>query len=173
MDEDEMGPTDDRTIAPDGSDADAGDAQDDVLLAELRELVSRVDPLSPDMVAAARASFAWRTIDAELAQLAHDTVVDADRMALVRGAGVPELRTFEAPGLTVEVETVAVAGGVRLLGQLVPAQPGQVEIRHPGGTVTVDADEMGRFAAEGLPPGPVSLRCGAGATAVDTDWFLA
>jgi hypothetical protein len=173
MNEDGMDPTDDRTLAPDGPDAESAEADDELLLAELREVVGRVDPLSPDMVAAARASFVWRTIDAELAQLSQDTVLDADRMALVRGTGAPELRTFEAPGLTVEVETVAVADGVRLLGQLVPAGPGEVEIRHPDGTIRVEADDMGRFAAEGMPPGPVSLRCRAAGAVVDTDWFLA
>ncbi len=149
------------------------DVRDDALLAELRAVVGRVDPVPPEMVAAARASFVWRTIDAELAQLTHDSVVDTDRMALVRGVGAPELLTFECPGLTVEVETLAADGGLRLLGQLVPPQPGQVEVRHAGGTTTVDADAMGRFAAEGVPTGPVSLRCRAGESAFATDWFLA
>lgn len=148
------------------------DAADESLLAELREVVNRVDPVPAESVAAARAGFVWRTIDAELAQLTHDSVLDADRMALVRGVGAPDLVTFEAPGLTVEVETVAAAGGLRLLGQLVPAQAGRVEIRHAGGSTEVEADDMGRFAADGLPPGPVSLRCRAGALTVDTDWFL-
>jgi hypothetical protein len=158
---------------PDIEDPDIEDA-DDALLAELRSVVGRVDPVPPGMVAAARAGFGWRTIDAELARLTHDSVVDTDRMALVRGVGAPELLTFEGPGLTVEVETLATAaGGLRLLGQLVPAQAGQVEIRHAGGTTTVDADAMGRFAAEGVRTGPVSLRCRAGASTCDTDWFLA
>jgi len=157
----------------DQADQGIDDAEDDNLLEELRSVVGRVDPVSPEMVAAARASFLWHTIDAELAELAHDSVLDADRMALVRGAGVPELLTFEAPGLTVEVEAVTTGDGLRLLGQLVPAQPGRVDIRHPGGTSTVDADDLGRFAADDLLPGPVSLRCRAGGSEVHTDWFLA
>ncbi len=74
-----------------------------------------------------------------------------------------------------EVETATGVDGLRLLGQLVPAQPGRVEIRHGGGTTTVDADDLGRFTAAGLPPGPVSLSCrtAAGDLHVDTDWFLA
>jgi hypothetical protein len=164
-----------------GSPGDVGpwrdtiDAGDDELLQELRAVVSRIDPTPPEVVAAARAGFIWRTIDAELAELTSDSVLDADRMAAVRGVAAPELLTFESAGLKVEVETTTGADGVRLLGQLVPAQPGSIEVRHGGGTVTVDADDMGRFTAPGLEPGPLSLSCrtAAGALRVDTDWFLA
>ncbi len=104
-------------------------------------------------------------------------MLDADRMASVRGVGpiTPELLVFEAHGLTVEVEASAGPDGLRLLGQLVPAQPGLVEVRHAGGTTTVEVDDLGRFAADGLVPGPVSLRCrtAAGGLDVGTDWFLA
>lgn len=156
---------------------DRGDADDDVLLAELRAVVARVDPVPPDVAAAARAGFIWRTIDAELAQLTSDSVLDADRMASVRGPAstTPDLLTFEAGGLTVEVEATTGPKGLRLLGQLVPAQPGRVEVRHGGGTTLVDVDDMGRFTADGLVSGPVSLRCRTAADGddVDTDWFLA
>jgi len=151
---------------------DATDAEDDVLLAELRAAVNRIDPVPPETMAAARSSFVWHTIDAELARLAHDSVLD-DQLTLTRGVVAPALLTFETPGLTVEIETISTDGGWQLHGQLVPAQPGQVEIRHPGGATSVVADDMGRFTADGLPPGPVSLRCRAGDAAVDTDWFLA
>lgn len=154
---------------------DTSDTADDELLQELRTVVSRVDPVSPDVLAAARSGFIWRTIDAELARLTSDSVLDADRMAAVRGAPTPELLTFEAAGLTVEVETTKGVDGLRLLGQLVPAQRGRVEIRHGGGTTTVDADDLGRFTAGGVQPGPVSLSCRTEATGlqVATDWFLA
>jgi len=161
-----------------GGDRDLGDLADDALLDELRGVVGRADPVPPEMLAAARAGFIWRTIDAELAQLTSDSVLDADRMASVRGVAAPVLLTFEAEGLTVEVEVEAEAAlgpdRLRLLGQLVPGQRARVEIRHPGGTTTVDADDLGRFAATGVAPGPVSLRCrtAAGDLDVGTDWFL-
>ncbi len=154
-------------------DADRDASGGDALLHELRAVVGRVDPIPPEMAAAARAGFIWRTIDAELAQLTSDSVLDADRMASVRGVGTPELLTFEASSLTVELETAAGPDGLRLLGQLVPAQPARIEIRDRRGATTVDADEMGRFTATGLEPGPVSLRCRTAAGDVDTDWFLA
>ncbi len=148
------------------------DDEDDILLAELRAAVNRIDPVSSETMAAAQSSFMWRTIDAELAELTHDSVLN-EQLVLTRGVAAPALLTFEASGLTVEIETIAADGGWRLHGQLVPAQPGQIEIRHPGGVTSVAADAMGRFMADGLPSGPVSLRCRAGEAAVDTDWFLA
>ncbi len=147
------------------------DAEDDLLLAELRAAVKRIDPVPVETVAAARSSFMWRTIDAELAQLAHDSVVDEP--ALTRGVAAPALLTFESAGLAVEVEIISADDVWQLHGQLLPAQGGEVEIRHPGGVTSVWADDMGRFTADGLPSGPVSLRCRAGDSAVDTDWFLA
>ena len=93
----------------------------------------------------------------------HDSVLDADRMAAVRGAPTPELLTFEAAGLTVEVETVTRPTALRLLGQLVPAQrgPGRDPPRAAAPPRST-ADDMGRFTADGLQPGPVSLRCRTG-----------
>lgn len=154
---------------------DRDDAQDAALLGELRRLSVMTDPVPAGAVAAARSAFAWRTMDAELAELTADTSVDALAVG-VRGTSGPAILTFDAPGLTVEVEVVEVAGdgaGRRLIGQLVPPASGTVEVRHKAGVATVEVDEAGRFSADGLVAGPVSLRCSAGATVVETDWFLA
>jgi hypothetical protein len=145
---------------------------DDDLLAELRDAASRVDPVPPDTVLAARSAIAWRTLDAELAQLTDDS--QSEPLAGVRSGDLAALLSFEAPGLAVEVEVLVAGPRRRLLGQLVPAQPGRVEVRHRGGRLEVAADDVGRFTADDLPPGPVSLRCqGAGGRWVETDWFLA
>ena len=55
------------------------------------------------MLAAARAAIGWRTIDAELAELIADSAVDEPAL-LVRGTAQPRTLTFEAPGLTIEIE---------------------------------------------------------------------
>ena len=146
--------------------------EDETLLAELREATGQADPLPAESVAAARAAFAWRTLDAELARLAYDSLLDDELLSGVRGVGTPRLLTFEAAHLTVEVEAVAEGSERRLLGQLVPPQPGRVQLRHRGGLETVEADGMGRFAFGGVLPGPVSLRCDPAAGTVCTDWFL-
>lgn len=152
--------------------APGDDEADDELLAELRILAMELDPVPPEAVAAARSAIAWRTMDAELAELTADTSIEP-QLAGVRGVAAPAMLTFEAPGLAVEVEVIEVGRGRRLLGQLVPARPGAVEIRHGGGRVTVMADEVGRFAAADVASGPVSIRCQLGTKIVETDWFLA
>lgn len=148
------------------------DEADDVMLTELRALAARHDPVPPEAIAAARSAMAWRTIDAELAELTADSLVDP-APAGVRGAATPALLSFEAASLAVEVEILVDGGRRRLVGQLVPPAPGSVEVRHKGGTVRVTADEVGRFSAAGIAPGPVSLRCAAGSATAQTDWFLA
>jgi hypothetical protein len=150
-----------------GEDADHAD-----LLDELRRMSAVIDPVPHEAIAAARSAFAWRNLDAELAELTADTSVDAE-LAGVRGSGTPTLLTFEASDLTVEVEILDSAIGRRLFGQLIPPAPGEVEVRWSAGRTTVSADEVGRFSAEGIGQGPVSLRCTVGSDVVETDWFLA
>ena len=74
--------------------------------------------------------------------------------------GSPEWRqlSFRASGLTIELEITGTGNDRRLIGQLVPRQPAVVDIRHADGVITVEADELGRFSAEGVPRGQVSLR---------------
>lgn len=148
------------------------DADEGVLLAELRQLTAMIDPVPPEAVAAARSAFAWRTMDAELAELASEISADA-MSAGVRGTAVPTLLTFEATGLTIELEVLEITAGRRLLGQLVPPGPGAVEVRHRGGVVRVPVDEVGRFSADEVAAGPLSLRCSTATAVVETDWFLA
>src|SRR3954470_17810269 len=112
-------------------DINRGDAE---VLAELRSVIDQVDAVPADVVAAAKASFTWRTVDAELAQLAEltfDSLVDEDAGVLVRGGEQPRLLTFGAAGVEIEVEATATASGrsFRLLGQVVPPAAGQLEVR--------------------------------------------
>ena len=146
--------------------------RDDDLLAELRDIAARMDSVPDEVVAAARSAFAWRTMDAELAELVEDA---QDKQLLgVRSDDLSTLLSFESPALGVEVEVLVAGSRRRLLGQLVPGQPGRVEVRHAAGRIEVPADEVGRFVADDIPPGPVSLRChAAGGRLVETDWFLA
>jgi len=45
----------------------------DPTFATLRSVIERADPVPPPVVAAAKASFTWRTIDSELAELVADS----------------------------------------------------------------------------------------------------
>jgi hypothetical protein len=152
-------------------------SDDDRLLDELRRLFEDGDPLPDQAVALAKASFGWRTLDAQLAALTHDSLVDQAPVAM-RGAAPPRLLTFDAADLRVEVEVDAGPGeraGRRLFGQLVPPQPARIEARDgAGGRRTAEADQAGRFALDGLPAGPLSLWCHRpGRPPVATEWFTA
>ena len=134
------------------------DPQDERLLGELRRAAGRYDAPPASVMEAARASFTWRSIDTELAALAFDSAVDLP-VGAVRSAGGPRQLAFDAPGLTVEMEVSPDGPHRRLRGQLTPPLPSHIEVRHAGGTTSVDTDALGRFSADAISPGPVSLRC--------------
>jgi hypothetical protein len=151
------------------------DEPDDTELEEeLRGVASRLDPVPDFLLQAAEAAFSWRTIDAELAELVFDSLTEQGETALVRGSQQDRLLSFQASGLAIELEVTAAGSARALIGQLVPPQQATVDIRHRDGMITLQADELGRFSAEALPAGPVSLRCGLAAGGdsppVITDW---
>jgi hypothetical protein len=93
--------------------------------------------------------------------LSHADVADSPCRAgasAVRGSPGRRQLSFRASGLTIELEITGTGDDRRLTGQLIPRQPAVVDIRHAGGVITVEADELGRFSAEAVPPDQVSLR---------------
>jgi hypothetical protein len=151
------------------------EADDARLEVELRELAARLDPVPDHLVQAAVDAYAWRTVDADLAELVFDSLADRDEAALVRGQQPERLLSFRAGDLTIEVEVTAAGSSRRLIGQLVPPQRADVEVRHLTGVVTLATDEFGRFVADRVPTGPVSLRSGPAPgdvrSPVVTDWI--
>jgi hypothetical protein len=143
-----MEPTDDRVVGP----------TDEELLEALREVAARADPVPEDVILAARSAIAYRRMDAELAELLYDSAVEDDHLAGVRSDGGWRQLTFEAPGITIDLEVVPEGGLRRVNGQLVPAGPAALRLRHPGGETEASADGLGRFRAEGIRPGPLSIR---------------
>jgi len=95
--------------------------------------------------------------------------------AAVRGG--PEWRqlSFRASGLTIELEITGSGDYRRLMGQLIPRQSAVVDIRHAHGVITVEADSLGRFSADEVPFGQISLRCRLGSqkdqSPVVTGWI--
>jgi hypothetical protein len=144
---------------------------DELLVARLRDLAGRMDPVPPAVLDAARAAFAWRTIDAELAALVEDASANEPALAGIRGEGSVML-SFEAADLTVDLEVLETPGGRRLVGQLLPMQAGTVEAVTPTGSRSAEADDLGRFVTDDVPGGPVRLRCHlpADGRVVQTDW---
>lgn len=149
---------------------DQPSGDDDQLLAEVRIALTGHDAVPATVSEAAKAAYSWRTIDAELAALSYDSFLDDKELAGVRSAaGEARMLTFDAGELTVEI---AIERG-RIIGQLVPPQAGEIQVRYAGGSTTVQADEMGIFTCDDVPRGPVSLRCtGVGAVPVVTDWIV-
>ncbi len=134
------------------------DHDDDLLVADLRRLLAALDPVPADLGLAARLAIEWRTLEAELAALVHDSDVDEPAFAVRGGAG-PRVLTFEAEDLTIEIEAQPRDDAVSVVGQLVPPQPAQIAVHSGGRVVAARADERGRFEAAGLSRGPLRLRC--------------
>ncbi len=149
------------------------DEHDDAVLEEeLRRIIELVDPVPENLLAAAMGCYTWRSIDSELAELVFDSVAE-DHGVLVRGADPARLLSFEAPGLTLDIQVSGAGEARRILGQLAPPQRARVRIRQGPDVSALDADELGRFSGP-LREGPFSLMCtgtAADSRPVVTDWI--
>ena len=138
---------------------------DEALLAALHEAVADREAVPPAFVAAAKSAYAWHNIDAELAQLIYDSQQGAAAGLRSESASIRAL-SFASAHLSIEVE---ITGG-SLLGQLIPARPGTVEVQVlDGGTATVPVDEAGCFTVDPKPESTFRLRCHTGHTGTQTD----
>lgn len=158
-----------------GGTADQPGDPDDHLVADLRRLASRRDGVPAEVLASAKGTFTWRTIDADLAQLTFDSAVETPELAGVRGAATARLLTFEASTLSVEIEVSASGSRRRIVGQLVPGHVAVVEVLHDGGSEEVETDDIGRFAVDGIFPGPVRIDVRAAdqpGPSVSTAWVI-
>jgi hypothetical protein len=158
------------TSGPPGS---GPDDVDDELERELHDAAGLLDPVPDRLVRAAAGLFSWRTIDADLAALVFDSA-DAQAAAAVRGPGQPRLLTFTAGSMSIELEIDGSGPDRAITGQLVPAQPAEIEARLGELRRTTTADDLGRFRLAATGSGPVSLRvraAGPGSPVVVTEWF--
>jgi hypothetical protein len=116
-------------------------SDDDDLMRELRQLFARIDPVDPRLLEQARFAYTWRTVDAELAELSFDSLVDGDVLASVRDDGTaalgPRMLGFGAvvdgEDLAIELEIEPGQGRPVLVGQLLPARAADVELQASGG----------------------------------------
>ncbi|GAA4736961.1 hypothetical protein [Phytohabitans rumicis] len=137
---------------------------DDVLIAELRRVAGEADPVPAVVVAAARAAITTRNLDHELARLVADSA-DADlgrSFEAVRGPAretESRLVSYEGGGVQVDLDLSPSGGGLRLIGQFSGAPVAECTLEQGDGTSRpVAVDDLGRFAVEDLPAGPVRLR---------------
>ncbi|HET7902452.1 MAG TPA: hypothetical protein VFL59_14820 [Candidatus Nanopelagicales bacterium] len=132
--------------------------RDDDFERRLRAMATEADPPPSLVYEAARAAFSLRDLDAELAELVADSLVD-DPAVLTR-AVVSDVRmlSFECGDVVVEldVETDPLSRLVRLSGLAVGAV-GAVTIVRADDRSSVDLADGGRFVADGISPGPLRL----------------
>jgi hypothetical protein len=147
-----------------------GDEEFDVDLLEerLRRAAAILDPVPGELRQIAVEAYALHDLDARIAELTFDSVVDA---IPVRGAtDVPRMLTFRAGEVTVDVEVTPHG----LMGQVLPPQQARIEVLSgPQSAVPVTADAMGRFTSEAPPTGPFALRLRTGQDVVVTEWLRA
>lgn len=140
---------------------------DERLLAELRDALLATQLVPREFVAAGKAAFAWRTVDAELAALSYDSST-AEALAGTRAehAGVRAL-SFRASDVSVELEVMSDA----VLGQLVPPRPGQIEVQsQDDARQQVTADETGWFTIRPLPRTTFRLHVRTASANLITEW---
>jgi hypothetical protein len=133
---------------------DIGD--DEQLLAALREALKADEAVPPEFIELGKNAYAWHNIDAELAQLTYDSVREPDNALSLRAeAASIRALTFTSAHLTIELEVSEDS----VLGQVVPAQSGMIEIQgREGTTATTEADEVGCFLIRPIPDSPFRLR---------------
>ena len=104
---------------------------DDALLAALREAIRARENVPARFVETGKSAYAWRNIDAELAQLTYDSDIDERMVAATRSetASIRAL-TFTSARLSMELEVTANS----LLGQIIPPRTGTLEIHTTAGT---------------------------------------
>jgi len=150
--------------------ADQWCTDDDRLFAELRDALRAAQEVPAAVVDAAKAAYAWRTIDAELAALTYDSTADLSAVGDGTRAEPASLRalTFQRDDMTIEVELTATA----LFGQLVPAGSGRrvVARTRTGDVASAQVDEVGYFTIAPVPAEPFRLLIDTAGAPVLTGW---
>lgn len=140
------------------------------MITKLRAGLDESDPVPGDVLEFAMAAYTWRDIDAELAALDFDSA-ESGQEAGVRSAATLRMISFQAGQWMLDIEYDEAAG--RLLGVISPETPFRVDLHSSGAFYTTESDSAGRFQADGVARGPLSLvlRLPDGQV-VKTQWIL-
>ena len=140
---------------------------DDRLFEDLGATWRSAGPVAEAVLAAGDTAFAWRTVDAELATLSYDSLLD---QALRRRGSAPISRSLVFRGSTMSVD-VELSDDV-LVGQLVPPTAGEVVLLGIAGELgRTRADELGSFTFAAPAHGPIRLLCETSSGRLVTDWL--
>jgi hypothetical protein len=141
-----------------------------------------VDPVPDEVLVAARAAIDTRDLDGELAVLVADSNAQEEPSLTslfepvrshTASQNRPRLLTFAGGGVQIDLELGPRQGLIDVIGQFTGTAPGDYAIQHAASDwQRLDVDDLGRFLFNGLPPGPVRLRCQSSrSTAVVTAWM--
>ena len=116
-------------------------------------------------------AFAWYGVDTdmEFASLIYDSLLAAEPVVRGDPAGPHRTVVFESSSVSVQLET----SGDTVVGQVVPAEEGEICVVAAGGDVTrTSTDDLGCFCLTKLPQEPVRLRWRTATANVLTDWIV-
>ena len=150
---------------------DGGIESDEELLARLRALIARVDPVPERVVAAARACGSWRSTESDLALLTYDSAARSEELVGVRGEQ-GRLLSFRSDTVTVDLEILP--GGAGIIGEIERPRRARVDVLHSGGSLQEVPDDLGRFRVRHVPEGLLRLEITDEETArvTRTVWIL-
>jgi hypothetical protein len=125
------------------------------LLDAIRDMFEVIDPVPSDLPNRIRLALAFRDLEAEMARFSRAT----DELALAaRGVEESRIVTFDSDILTIMIRVDSnLDGTARVDGWLAPPQTHRVEMRISGTSITVTADELGRFVFDSVPRGTAQL----------------
>lgn len=141
---------------------------DEQLLAELGEALHTAGEVPERFIAAGKAAFAWRSVDAELAALAEEMSGGTAPAGTRAEHAVVRALSFRAANLSIELEVTAEA----ILGQIVPPSAGRVEVQTQAGAEReTTVDDSGWFTIRPLPSTMFRLQLRTGSGDVVTEWI--
>lgn len=143
-------------------------ADDDGLIELLRGAADRAGPMPPDVVAAGKAAFLLRGVDAELAELVADSA--AMTGAVRTGDDAVRLLVFETAAVSVELQVERTGPTVTIRGVATGAV-GRVAVQTTAREFAADLDDGGWFSVTDVEPGPIRVRMtAADGASVVTSW---
>jgi hypothetical protein len=149
------------------------DASNDALLRQLGLIAERLEPAPALVYQLGYAAFAFRSLDAELAELVDDSALQADELAGVRGDSDVRMLFYQASELAVELHVTRREGRHSALGQVVGGSVTAVRVESLEREETLPIDDLGRFDVDDLPRGPFRIHLvDPGQPVVITDWTI-
>lgn len=135
---------------------------DEGLVDQLRMTVADIDPVPEMVMEAARAAFAMRALDAELAELVRDSYDNPVGAYAVRAAGLTEVRmlSFEVGPLTVELQVTDQNRSLDLVAHVAGVELAAAWLETDTRVRELDTDD-GLLFVENVPSGRIRFRLSA------------